>query len=411
MERTKAKTIVANMGWLSLIQMASYVFPLITMPYLARVIGVVGFGKIAFASAIVVWFQTITDWGFNFSGARDVARNSESNSKLSEIYSNIFWSRLLLMLICLLVLLLLIGVIPKFNENKTVILLTFLMILGNIFCPDWFFQGVQKMKFMTISNVLSKLFFTCAVFIFIRSADDYILQPLLISIGYIVSGIFATYIIVCRWKIRIQKPILRNLFTTIKSSKDIFLNNLLPNFYNSFSIIILGFFYGSSSNGKLDAGSKFVSIGQQVNHIISRAFYPLLAKELKYHNVFRYFNLGVAFVGSLALWMLSPWLIHTFFTSAFEDSILICRILSFSIFFMALNGTYGTNYLILNGHESLLRRVTMYCSIVGMISSVPLIYYLNYVGAALTITLTRAILGITVFLTARRNRRYEDCNS
>ena len=60
-------TLIANFSYLSLLQMASYAFPFITMPYLARVIGVEGFGKIAFASALMLWFITIADWGFNYT--------------------------------------------------------------------------------------------------------------------------------------------------------------------------------------------------------------------------------------------------------------------------------------------------------------------------------------------------------
>ena len=380
------------------------------MPYLARIIGVNGFGKIAFASAVIVWFQTVTDWGFNFSGARDVARNSNDRSKLSEIFSNILWARVLLMIVCFIVLLGLILTIPKFKENREIIFLTFLLIPGNIICPDWFFQGLQKMKLMTVSNVVAKSLFTAAVFIFITSADDYILQPLLVSLGYVFSGCIGIYIITVRWGIKIQKPNLKTIHNTIKSSKDIFFNNLMPNFYNSLSVIILGYFYGSDSNGKLDAGSRFVTIGQQINHIISRAFYPLLAKEIKYHHIFRYVNMIIAFWGSFLLFIFSPWLIDMFFTSSFDGAVSVCRILSLSIFFMALNGTFGTNFLILHGKERILRKITMLSSVIGLISAIPLIYFFNYIGAAITITFTRALLGISVFIFAKRIKNYENSN-
>ena len=78
------KVLVQNFAYLSLLQVAGYVFPLITMPYLARVIGVDGFGNIAFASAVMIWVQTIADWGFNFTATRDVAQNRE-NSPPDEI--------------------------------------------------------------------------------------------------------------------------------------------------------------------------------------------------------------------------------------------------------------------------------------------------------------------------------------
>lgn len=94
-----AKTVINNFAWLSVLQIAGYIFPLISIPYLAKVIGVDGFGKIAFASAVIIWIQTITDWGFNFTATRDVAKNKNDKLMVSEIFSNVLWSRILLMII------------------------------------------------------------------------------------------------------------------------------------------------------------------------------------------------------------------------------------------------------------------------------------------------------------------------
>ena len=98
------RTLVANFSYLTLLQVAGYIFPLITMPYLARVIGVEGFGKIAFASAIIVWFQTVSDWGFNFTATRDVAKNRDNKEKVSEIFSNVLWARCILTVVSFLLL-------------------------------------------------------------------------------------------------------------------------------------------------------------------------------------------------------------------------------------------------------------------------------------------------------------------
>ena len=66
-----AKVVASNFSWLLLLQIAGYIFPLITLPYLARVVGVDGIGKIAFASSIIIWIQTFADWGFNFTYNKD----------------------------------------------------------------------------------------------------------------------------------------------------------------------------------------------------------------------------------------------------------------------------------------------------------------------------------------------------
>ena len=145
-----AKTVINNFAWLSVLQIAGYIFPLISIPYLAKVIGVDGFGKIAFASAVIIWIQTITDWGFNFTATRDVAKNKNDKLMVSEIFSNVLWSRMLLMIISFVVLSILVVLIPLFKDNYLVIFASFLMIPGHICFPDWFFQAVEKMKYITI---------------------------------------------------------------------------------------------------------------------------------------------------------------------------------------------------------------------------------------------------------------------
>ena len=136
------RKLMENFAYLSLLQMAGYVSPLITLPYLTRVIGVEGFGKIAFASAVMVWIQTVADWGFNYTATRDVARNREDRDKVSDIFSRVLWARCFLMFLSFVLLVLLVSFIPKFKENAAVIFVTFLMIPGHIMFPDWFFQAM-----------------------------------------------------------------------------------------------------------------------------------------------------------------------------------------------------------------------------------------------------------------------------
>ena len=286
------KRLLENFGYLSLLQIAGYVFPLVTLPYLARVIGVDSFGKIAFTSAVVVWFQTVADWGFNFTATRDVAQNREDKEKVSQIFSNVFWARIVLMLLSLCLLLLVIAIVPKFKENSTLILLTFLMVPGGIMFPDWFFQAMERMKYITILNLLSKALFTIAIFVFIKQKSDFILQPLITSIGSVISGVIAMYFIIWRWEVKLYRPQFKSILLTIKGSTDVFINNLIPNLYFGFSSMLLGFFDGSSvSNGLLDAGNRFIAIAQQFLTVIARTFFPFLSRRLD--KLFLFVNLNL----------------------------------------------------------------------------------------------------------------------
>ena len=390
------ESIVSNFFYLSLLQVAGYVFPILTLPYLAKIIGVEGFGKIAFASAVMVWIQTVADWGFNYTATRDVAKNRNNKEIVSEIFSNVLWARCLLMILSLIFLSLLILVIPKFRESADVLYVTFLLIPGHILFPDWFFQALERMKYITVLNLLSKLLFTIAVFVVIKRKEDYLLQPLLVSLGYVFSGIIAMYYIVLRWRYKLQRPSVSKAISAIKNSTDVFINNLMPNLYNSFSSVLLGFIGGDIANGKLDAGNKFSQLAQQFMQIVSRVFYPFLSRRIDKHGTFVKLNLSIAAGISLVLFLTAPILIKLFFTEEFYDSIPVLRILSISIIFFTLSNTYGTNYMIIEGYEHQLRNITAISSIIGLLISFPLIYYFNFIGAALTICITRGILGLSI---------------
>ncbi len=369
------KVLASNFGFLMLLQIAGYIFPLITIPYLARVIGVEGFGKIAFAAAVVVWFQTVADWGFNYTATRDVARNRDDLEKVSEIFSNVLWARICLMLVSFALLGLLIATVPYFNENKEILLITFLLVPGHILFPDWFFQAMERMKYITLFNLVSKALFTALVFVFITTKEDYILQPLLTSLGFLVSGAGAMFIILVKWKVKIHRPNISAIFNTIKNSTDVFINNIVPNFYNSFSVVLLGFFGGSVANGILDAGSKFINIANQFMSVISRVFFPFLSRKIEQHELYAKGSLILSVLSALSLFALAPFIISVFYTPEFEEAVTGLRIMSLSLVFLTVSSVYGTNYMILQGRERELRNITLISSVIGFIASFPLIYF------------------------------------
>lgn len=395
------KTVFANFGYLSLLQIAGYVFPLITMPYLARVIGADGFGKIAFASAIVVWIQTISDWGFNLTATRDVAQNRNDKEKVSRIFSNVLWARCILTILSGLILLFVVLVVPYLRENADIIFVTFLLVPGYILFPEWFFQAIERMKYTTIFNLIIKLIFTISVFIFIHKREDYLIQPLLTTIGYLLCGIGALYLILKKWGYTLYKPELTEILETIRNSADVFINNLMPNLYNSFSVMLLGFFCGSTANGVYDGGNKFPTIFYNFQSVLSRAFYPFLARRPDKHSFYAKLNIGSALIGTVFLIAISPLVIKIMLGDEFEKSVIVMQILSFSVVFLAMSYTYGTNYLIINHKEKPLRNLTFVSSIVGMCVSIPLVYYFSYIGAAVTVLFCRGLLGIGSYVLAK----------
>lgn len=396
------KTVTKNFSYLMALQIVGYIFPLITIPYLARIIGTEGFGKIAFASAVMIWFKTITDWGFNYTATRDLSKNKDDPSKVSEIFSNVLWAKIALMLVSLSLLSISIYFIPIFNENKSILIITFLIIPGWILSPEWFFQAMEKMKYITIFSLISRTIFTMLIFLFIKEKEDFILQPLFMSLGQILCGFFAIYLILSKWGVRLQKPNIPNIVRTVKGSTDVFINNLMPNLYTNFSVVLLSFFGGSAATGVFDAANKFIQISDQFLKVISRAAFPLLSRKINMHNLYEKILFLTAIVFSIVLFIFAPFIINLFYTNEFSMAILALRILSIGVIFDALISIYGINYMIIKGYEKSLKKITTVWSVFGFFISFPLIYFHGYIGACFTIVITKCLLGLHTAYSAKK---------
>ena len=144
---------MANFSYLSILQVFTILFPLLTYPYLLRVIGLELYGVIVFAQSIIIYISLVINFGFNMSSAKDVAIHKEDKEKLSRIVSTTYISKFILWVICGVGYLVVIKTFDFFREYYWVYYLSYLLTFNELLLPTWFFQGIEKMKFITIVNV------------------------------------------------------------------------------------------------------------------------------------------------------------------------------------------------------------------------------------------------------------------
>ncbi len=143
-------------------------------------------------------------------------------------------------------------------------------------------------------------------------------------------------------------------------------------------------------------------IFSNLQSVISRTFFPYLSRRSDKHSVFMKINIAVSVFGAVLLFLLAPLIIKIMLGDDFNESDIVLRILSLSIIFLALNDTFGTNFLIINHHEQELRNITIIASIIGFFIAFPLVKYYSYVGAAITIFASRFVLGVLTFIQYKR---------
>src|SRR5690606_28255832 len=145
-----------------------------------------------------------------------VSENRDNPLVVNNHVNSVILAKFLLSLGCLLIVILLVVSIEKFNQEFIFYISFFGMVLGNAAFPLWYFQGIERMKFITIINVLAKLLSVIPFFIFIHQPDDYYQVPIYYSLGYIISGIYSLYLVYYKIGLRFYFVKMSDVFDVLK---------------------------------------------------------------------------------------------------------------------------------------------------------------------------------------------------
>ena len=219
---TQKKKLLSNFLHLFSLQGLTFILPLLTAPYLFRVLGAEKFGLVAFSLVIMAFLRIVVEYGFHLTATRDIALQQENNHALNMIFSQTVISKFVLLLLSFLILSILILFIDIFYTNWILFYTSFLFVVGHALFPIWFFQGIEEMKYISYLNIISKLFFAISIFIFIKSPSDYLLYPFLNGISVILIGLYSFYIIFKKYKIQFIWQPLYKIQNTLKSGWNVF---------------------------------------------------------------------------------------------------------------------------------------------------------------------------------------------
>ena len=323
------KIISNNFFSLTSLKVLTYILPLITFPYLIRVLGIEKFGLIMFAQATMYYFEIVVDFGFNLSATREVALNAKKTNKLNEIISAVFSIKFMLLLFSFLVLIAVINLFDRFLQDSMLYYYSFLKIIALAFFPVWFFQGIEKMKYITLIDILSKSIFTVLIFVFVQSESDYILVPLISGVGYIVGTIFSLIYLFKRFK----KSFIICSFSVIKKyfndSLMFFLSRVSVSLYTTSNAFVLGLVTSNIMVGYYAVAEKLYMVIRQMYQPIVQVIYPYISKtrNVKFFKKLYPIIILLNFIGIYVLWQFAAEIIQLVTTETFFESVKVFRIL------------------------------------------------------------------------------------
>lgn len=407
LNRAEYKKIIENIVSLTGLQFASYILPLITLPYLTYVLGPDKFGLTQYAISLITYFQMFTDYGFNLSATRELAIVREDKKKVSEIFSTVMFIKLMLTVISFVALLAIVTFIPKFSNDADVYLLTFGIVVGYVLFPTWLFQGMEYMKYTSILNIIGKVIFTVFIFVFIHQSSDYLLVPIINSFGYIVVGVLGIYISLTRFDIDLSLPSVENIKYHLREGWHVFLSTIAINMYTTTNTFLLGLLTNNTLVGYYSIAEKIITAANGLFNPISQAIYPFISRSVnnedKNSNILRIRKLTklaavLGAVFSLGIFVFADLIISILFGPQYSSSILVLRILSIIPFMVSLSNIFGIQTMLTFNYKQAFSRVVLMGGILDIILGIILITLFNEVGIAISFAVTETFITVAMLL-------------
>ena len=400
------KTVLANVSYLSILQIFTILFPLLTYPYLLRVIGLDLYGVIVFAQTIITYVSLVINFGFNMSGAKNVAICKENKELLSRIVSSTYLCKLILWSICVVVYFSIISIVPFFKEHYWVYSLSFLLTFNELLLPIWFFQGIENMKYITIVNMLARLLFVIAIFLFIHEREDYLLVPLLNGLGAVVAGILSLCIVLGRERVRLSVIPIRELRSAYKESFPLFVSTLSTQIYVNVNKLVIGSFLGMSEVSIYDLGEKVLNLMKLPISMVSQAVFPKISREKNIHfvNKIMFLLAGAVFIGYMFVFIASRQIVYLFTGAYVNDAIVVIRILGVSAIIISFNCFLGGNRLVPFGFSSMYMKI-MICNCLFFLLILLILLLANMINVY-TVSLMVVIVEVFCFIVLLIKNRY-----
>ena len=401
LEVGKYRQLIENFFSLSILNGLNVLLPLVTLPYILNVVGKANYGAYSYIYVIVQYVILFSTYGFNFSATKQISQCREDKKAVSRIYNAVIVSKALIATALSVVLLFFSRWVFKDEVGTWMFVYGLGMVVGDIFTPVWLFQGMEKMKYMTIVNASSKILFTILIFIVVREREDYNLLILLNSCGYLLAGVLSLILVYRQFHLRMHRVKWRDVSLQLREGSAVFGSTFGMNLYRNANVIILKQFVSDDIVGLYSAAEKVVKGFQSLISPVAQALFPHLSLRFKDKPINENMHLlrklavpftAVVFVVTVLVYLFAPLISDILCGKDFSACIPYIRIMTLVILFGEINYLVGIVGLInMNGQREFFQSVI----VTGMFSVAFMLLLTPYFGgyaAAWAMSLSEMLL-------------------
>lgn len=401
--------------WLIGLQGVNYLVPLFVWPYLMVALGAEQFGVYSFGIALAQYLMMLVDFGFNLTASKQIALAQGDELETNRIFSATMTAKLLLL--CLSgIIVAIVSVIPAYTVYRNIVWITWLMVVGNAFSMFWLFQGLGKIKLISIVNTAMKLLILPLVFVFVKTPADANIAAWIQAAVFVGSGIVIVWLTKKMSLAQVVPIQWKDIKEQLKSSFSIFLSSAATSTYTALFVVILAYMVSADEVGRYSAAEKIMrSICYLIWMPISQAYFPRASKlgkenPIEGKRLMRHLTLfiivALGFAG-IAIAIAAEPLVNLL-GKDYTGIGTIAAILSVVPVLIGIGGIQGQMGLIAMGGErekKAFRNVYLMAGVIALVSVCILSYIWGAVGAAIALVLAEGFVCVSMCIIEQRRWR------
>lgn len=357
------------------VQISTFIFPLLTLPYLSRVLSPDKFGLLAYGQSFAWYFYTLTEYGFDLTATRRVAINRDDLKEVSRIFSAVMGAKTLLTAFGFLLMVCVVFAIPKMRADWPLFFVSFLTVIGGWLFPMWLFQGVEKLGVVAARDFAAKGLATILIFVLIRKPSDYLLAAAIQAGGMLVAGVASLISAPLITRIKFKMPSWNDVTQALKEGWPVFLSMAALSLTGSTNIFVLGLVAPPAQVGFYMGAYRLIVAGRMLVTPVVTALYPHIS-----HKAATSSASAIRFLRRYSLLLASPFLVTSVLTligaplivrlilgPKFGETVLLLRIMAFSPFLLCLSHSYSTYYMLAFGFEKEWSRIIIWSTVLNLV--------------------------------------------
>lgn len=318
-----------NTIMLYILAFAKIVFPLLTLPYLTRVLSVETYGAITYTKSIITYAQITIDFGFLLSSVKDIVRANKNVDRIASIVGDTILAKLLLALVAFFVIVVLSFIVPILKAHKSLLLLSFLPPFLSCFLLDFLFRGIEKMHIVSLIYVLMKTISTCLTILLIKGDSQVLLVPIFDTISS-ACAILITWLVFKKMGFSIRMGKIKNALKKIKESFLYFTNSVASSAFGALNTAAIGICIENLQDvAYWGVAMQLIGAVQTMYTPLSNGIYPYMVKNKDLSLIKKVLLLFVPFVilGTVLVGVSSPMLLTIVGGIKYAEASIVFRML------------------------------------------------------------------------------------